>query len=321
MMNLLIAIAAGCASALMFASIISGALFSLVLVYLSPLPLMVAALGWGPASALVGGMGAGVVLALSFNLMYGLGYVLTVAAPAYWLGHISLLAQPATASAAPRSEDAALDWYPIGRVLLWTALISALIMIFALMMTGDSGGDITAKLRDQALQALNAVNRAGVEIENKERVASLMARALPLVAVGTTTLMYLLNLWLAGRIAQTSHRLRRPWPDLHKTELPQSAIVVLAATLLLSFAGGLVALIAQIFGAALLTAYTLVGFAVLHHLTRFASGRLWWRLTAYGTIVMFIWPLLLMPIVGLLDASFGLRRRFGSASGPPTPST
>jgi hypothetical protein len=148
-----------------------------------------------------------------------------------------------------------------------------------------------------------------------------MARALPLVAVGTTTLMYLLNLWLAGRIAQTSHRLRRPWPDLHKTELPQSAIVVLAATLLLSFAGGLVALIAQIFGAALLTAYTLVGFAVLHHLTRFASGRLWWRLTAYGAIVMFIWPLLLMPIVGLLDASFGLRRRFGSASGPPAPST
>src|SRR5438270_22909 len=41
---LLIAIAAGCASALMFASIISGALISLVLFYLAPLPLMVTAL-------------------------------------------------------------------------------------------------------------------------------------------------------------------------------------------------------------------------------------------------------------------------------------
>ena len=40
---ILIAIAAGCASALMFASIISGALISLLLFYLAPLPLMVAA--------------------------------------------------------------------------------------------------------------------------------------------------------------------------------------------------------------------------------------------------------------------------------------
>ena len=95
MMNILIALAAGCASALMYASIISGALFSLVLVYLTPLPLMVAALGWGPASALLGGVVAGIVLALSFSLVHGLGYVLTVAAPAYWLGHLSLLAQPA----------------------------------------------------------------------------------------------------------------------------------------------------------------------------------------------------------------------------------
>ena len=44
---LLIALAAGSASALMFASIVSGALIALLLFYLAPLPLMVAALGWG----------------------------------------------------------------------------------------------------------------------------------------------------------------------------------------------------------------------------------------------------------------------------------
>ena len=46
---ILIGLAAGCASALMFASIISGALISLLLFYLAPLPLMVAALGMGTA--------------------------------------------------------------------------------------------------------------------------------------------------------------------------------------------------------------------------------------------------------------------------------
>ena len=51
MVQLFIALAAGCASALMFASVISGALLSLVLFYLAPLPLMVAALGWEPVVA------------------------------------------------------------------------------------------------------------------------------------------------------------------------------------------------------------------------------------------------------------------------------
>ena len=53
---ILIALAAGCASALMFASIISGALISLLLFYLAPLPLMVAALGMGTARATIGGI-------------------------------------------------------------------------------------------------------------------------------------------------------------------------------------------------------------------------------------------------------------------------
>ena len=40
----------------MFASIVSGALISLLLFYLAPLPLMVAALGWGATGAAIGGL-------------------------------------------------------------------------------------------------------------------------------------------------------------------------------------------------------------------------------------------------------------------------
>jgi hypothetical protein len=319
MTNILIAIAAGCASALMYASIISGALFSLVLVYLTPLPLMVAALGWGPASALLGGIVAAIILALSFSLTLGLGYMLMVAGPAYWLGHVSLLAQPAGTAPSVDGHVDALEWYPIGRVVLWAASIAAMIVIIGLLMIDSSGGDVTTKLRERALQTLDAFNPTGAEIKDKERVASFFARALPIVAVGSTTLMYLFNLYLAGRIARTSDRLRRPWPDLHSTQLPPIALVILAAALLLlSFAGGLPALLAQVVGTALLTAYWLVGFAVLHAFTSSSSGRFWWRLAAYGSIVMFIWPLLLVPVLGLLDALFGLRRRFGNKATPPT---
>src|SRR6478736_9784818 len=81
----LIAMAAGCASALMFASIISGALISLLLLYLAPLPLMVAALGWGPTCAAIGGAFAGASLGVLFGPPYSAAFVLTVALPAWWL--------------------------------------------------------------------------------------------------------------------------------------------------------------------------------------------------------------------------------------------
>src|ERR1039458_3755284 len=90
----LIAIAAGCASALMFASIVSGALISLLLFYLAPLPLMVAALGWGPLGATIGGISAATGLGAIFGLPYCIAFALTVALPAWWLGHLALLGRP-----------------------------------------------------------------------------------------------------------------------------------------------------------------------------------------------------------------------------------
>src|ERR1700716_1900659 len=79
--TILIASAAGCASALMFASIISGALISLLLFYLAPLPLMVAALGWGPLCATIGGIAAATVLGALFGLPYCVAFAVTVALP------------------------------------------------------------------------------------------------------------------------------------------------------------------------------------------------------------------------------------------------
>src|SRR5438045_9100622 len=68
MMALVIALVAGAASALMFASTISGALLSVFLYFLAPLPLMVAAFGWGWLSAALAGAAAGIGLGAIFGL-------------------------------------------------------------------------------------------------------------------------------------------------------------------------------------------------------------------------------------------------------------
>src|SRR5579872_4464632 len=102
--TILVALAAGLASALMFASITSGALISLLLINLAPLPLMVAGLGWGPLCAVIGSVAATCVISSVFGLSYGMAFVLTNALPACWLSHLVLLARPKANGGAPAPQ-------------------------------------------------------------------------------------------------------------------------------------------------------------------------------------------------------------------------
>src|ERR1700688_948410 len=112
---LVIALAAGAASALMFASIISGALISLVLFYLAPLPLMVAAIGWGPLSAGIGGIAAACGLGAVFGLPYCIAYAVVLPLPPWCRGNLSLLGRRPAGGASPgdgpRPAAADLEWY------------------------------------------------------------------------------------------------------------------------------------------------------------------------------------------------------------------
>src|SRR5262249_53031968 len=149
---ILIAIAAGCASATMFASIISGALISLLLVYLAPLPLMLAAIAWGPLAAAGGGIGASVALGAIFGPAYGLAYAISVALPAWWLGHLALLGRPLAGAAEGAAHD--MGWYPVGRILLWIAGFAALTTFAALLTLGTDAASINATLRRFLLRIL-----------------------------------------------------------------------------------------------------------------------------------------------------------------------
>ena len=159
----LIGLAAGCASALMFASIISGALISLLLFYLAPLPLMVAALGWGPLAATIGGIAAACGLGAIFGLPYCIAFAITVALPAWWLGHLALLGRPVADPAAGNGAAPAapqLEWYPVGRILLWIAGFAALTTIAAMLTLGTDAETITSSLRRGLMRILGSRDTA-----------------------------------------------------------------------------------------------------------------------------------------------------------------
>jgi hypothetical protein len=320
---LLIALAAGCASALMFASIVSGALISLLLFYLAPLPLMVAALGWGPLCATIGGIGAATVLGAIFGLPYCMAFVLTVALPAWWLGHLALLGRPGSHGAvsgngaSPVAPD--LEWYPVGRIVLWISGFAALTTMAALLTLGTDAAVITGTLRRGLLRIIGQSEGApSAEIEQTiDALVTIAPAAAAIVAMMTLTL----NLWLAARITATSGRLHRPWPDLKSTALPSMTLAALCVAIGFDFAGGLPAILAQIVTASLMMTYAIVGFAVLHTLTLAFKSRALWLSCTYAMVVVFVWPVLAMVTLGLAEAVFGLRQRYLRGRPPPLPAS
>jgi hypothetical protein len=318
----LIALAAGCASALMFASIISGALISLLLFYLAPLPLMVAALGWGPIAATIGGIAAASGLGAIFGLPYCIAFVVTVALPAWWLGHLALLGRPLPTAETGNGAAAAppaMEWYPVGRILLWIAGFAILTTVAALLTLGTDAEAITGALRRGLLRILGP--RDVASSGDTERWVNALAIIAPAAAAIVAMMTLTLNLWLAGKITATSGRLHRPWPDLKSAELPPMTLVVLSVALALCFVGGIVALFAQISVTALLMAYAIAGFAVLHTLTLALKSRAFWLSCTYVIVVVFGWPVLAMVALGLADAVFGFRERFLRGRPPPLPAS
>jgi hypothetical protein len=141
----------------------------------------------------------------------------------------------------------------------------------------------------------------------------------PAVASVVSMMTLILNLWLSAKVTATSGRLRRPWPDLMSAELPPMTLAVLCIAIAFCFTGGLLAIVAQIVTAALMMAYALTGFAVLHTLTLALKSRVFWLGSAYAFIVIFGWPVIAMVILGLADAVFGLRERFLRSRPQPPP--
>jgi hypothetical protein len=319
--SLLIALAAGCASALMFASIISGALISLLLFYLAPLPLMVAALGWGPAGAAIGGIAAGTGLGAIFGMPYLMAFVLTVAIPAWWLGHLALLGRPTPAASAGNGAatiEPSMEWYPVGRILIWCAGFAVLTTLAALLTLGTDGTTISSTLRRGLLRMIGPRNSAPADGEVDaliDALAMIAPAAAAIVAIMTLTL----NLWLAAKITATSGRLHRPWPELKAAALPPMTLAALSVAIALCFTGGLLAIIAQIVSAALLMAYALTGFAALHTLTLGIKNRALVLCGTYAVVLVFGWPILAMVGLGLADAFFGFRLRYARGRPPPAP--
>lgn len=319
--QLLIALGLGLVAAVAFVSASTGPLPIRFLLFLvSPLPLFLAGLGWGTTAALAAGA-AGTALAAIAGLPPALVFAASQAAPAALLTRLAMLRRET-----PAAGDAAvaIQWFPIGRIVVWTALLAA---VPALLWLLTFGTDLEA-LRTELQRALDVAITAefpqgpqGKPLGKEEMSAltEIIMALLPAASSIAWMAALLLNLWVAGRIMLASGQLERPWPDLAAIEFPTGTSLALAAAVAMSFLPGTTGRALSGFAGTFFVAYVLMGLAVVHFVTRGMAWRpfLLWAMYLL-LLVVNAWVALPIAILGLAESFMHFRRRAPQGAGGGT---
>jgi hypothetical protein len=318
-----VALGAGVASALLFVVSAKGTAVASLMAYFTALPVIIAALSFGHLSGLGGAIvGAGAV-SLTTSPILGAFFIIFFALPGWWLSYLSGLARPAVAGAGVPVplRGPPLLWYPVGRLVLWAAALSACAVLIAgaiaLVHFGsfeETSQRLAARLEEALGEGTSSAPAASAD------TARFFVRILPVAMAASLCPMLSVNLWLGARIAELSQRLPRPWPNVPDgLRLPRWAaglfIVILGPALL----PGAIGTAAGVVAATLSVAFGFQGLAAAHILTRGFKARR--GLLALIYLVTFVMPLAVvaLTLIGVVDCLFSLRDRRPPGNTPLNP--
>jgi hypothetical protein len=316
--GLIIGLGAGLASAVLFYSAARGSpLLGTVLVLLTPLPSMLAGLGWGWLPAALGALAGSALMAVVASLPFAVGYFLALGAPVAMAAYLAYLGRPHPNDATQR------EWYPAGRLVAALSLYGGSLPVMMLPLIGGTYeilrapvGEFLRRLAARAAPELGMPQLTDVQVD---ALAELFIFILPGVVAAYWVGIFALNLYLAGRVARASGRLGRDWPDLPSLAYPLGFQLVLAVALAATFAPGVFGVAGVGLSGALLFAYFLAGLALAHHIARVRAPWILWLMYA-GVLFIEPYTFILLMLAGLLEPVFKLKQRFGKPP-PPTPST
>lgn len=307
---LLMALGSGLASAVLFASLIGGTALAVPLFALTPLPIVIVALGWGTVPAILAAAVAATGLHFGLTWAAAVSHAIMAGAPAVVLSHLLGLA---------RDDDGRVEWYPPGRVLVAAGLVVAAASLATGVLVGYDQAATTAAVREVFVAVIQA-ERGGnpAEIRNQvEPLVALSVRMLPVFFPAVWTAVIVFDLWLGAKVVARSDRLARPWEDLASIEPPAGGGPILAAALVASVLPDPLGLVAAPFAGAMIAVYMIVGLAVLHAVTRDLQARPILLAMVYGVVFLFTFPALILAMIGVADRHFRFRDR--RRGGPPSP--
>lgn len=308
---------AGIASAVLVLTAASGPL-GILLGYLAPLPLFFAGLTHGVTAVGIAGVVGTLVSAVN-GLLAGGVYLVTFAAPVAVVVRQALLARPAAEASAGASTGAdisdGLEWYPVGRLVLWLAGWSLGLFGIALLLTADREGGLPEMLQPLLTQFLSAMQQGAGQGADLEAMAKRLALLMPAVFCVSWLVMMTINGTLAQGMAVLLKQNRRPTPLYRVFTLSRSlAVALVAAIVAAAVLPGDVAFIGGTVAAILAFPFFLQGLAVVHGLAARASlpglvlAAFYAALVVAGALVG-----VLVVILGFIEEWAGFRRRFAGA--------
>jgi hypothetical protein len=293
-----------------------GSALAPLLLALSPLPLFLAALGWGLRTGLFATVSFSLIMALTLPTALALAPALWLALPVFWLSRLALLRRPVN----PDQPDSPTEWYPLGRLLAWTAGLGIAGFLageaLTFLTTGESLRALFASLLDQiftpeARTAVVAQSRAA----DWPTLRGVFAALMPAAGGLYWQLLIIANLVAASAILTRTGRSLRPGFGWRSLTLPRLLAPLLLLSVLLMLAVPATSYWAGTIAVQLFLPYFFLGLTVLHAIPIAGPGRALLLGLFYLLMLFQAWPTLIVAALGLGEQWFGLRARMAARAG------
>lgn len=311
--TLLIAATCGLLAAWLFLSPLLLGGLGMALSTFTAAPIFVSVLGFGTIAGLVtGAVAAGLILIMLGPLAAFLLLLVTLG-PALWIGHMAGLSRD-------DNDDGVMEWYPLSQILLRMAGMCFVIVLALGAATGFTIEAATVQIADYLKQFLSAAQTSGAAL-TEEQINQRAAFAGRLITIGfPASLLFLMagNLLIAERFCRKRGWILRPAALLKRdVALPSVAVLIFAACVIVGLLPGNMGLAGQVGIGAFGGAFTLVGLATLHWVTRRAPARTFMLGITYFAILFTQIMVPVMALFGLVETLFGLRARSAGNNNKP----
>jgi len=305
--NVAIAFLGGLAGAAVFAVLSRGTPGALLLSQLSPLPIMIVALGLGPIHGATAAIAGAIAVTAALGAVFGMAYGLLVALPAFAACYVAL-------GAPLNRRDRITRRFSANAVTALCLTVGAATVLFA---------GVNFFSRGQLDEPLGYVQGMFfVEIEDqikeqkldgalsREQIKQFVQFVVPAIFAGSIVLLQAMNLWIAGRLTQISGMLQQRWPDIAREfELPRAVGIVFLLASAATFLGGFAAEVAFVAACVSGIALALQGLAVAHFFLRESRVGVATLAVLYLITGALLAPIFLFAILGLFDMGLHFRDR------------
>lgn len=293
-----------------------------VSVLLSPfamIPSMTVGLAWGLYSTIASIIISFILLGLWLNIGIAIGMAITIGLPAIFFVRQALLSRSMQAdnenTASPDADTSVNErvYYPPERLIIWAIAFCASFSFLAFGLSANNTGGLPGILQTMILSNENFIRDIETlyQVELTDNLVRILAETIIVLTPLTWMLIILGSLQTALTIAKFFKINLRPTPDYSVMQLPGKLEYVLAGLLLLIFiSSDWVSVFFLVLVCLCLTAYFLLGLAVIHAISRTWNGRGVFITAIYFIVFLVPWVAILVSITGLIESRIGIRSRF-----------